>query len=228
MRRASEASLSFLGFPREKKPLHNGSYEHRVPKNKNNNSSAQCVWFNIAIGRLGRPYYTHTAPIAVPTGSTHAHILTSPTCAITWYVVQRWRRQMRKRVFLQGLWLRLGHGLAIFKNSKNWSNVFCFFTRYKCQYKKYTITFFFRSKTFTSWLQDVLLLLLSFLLWCSDDRRKNTRTRTPWCIADCLLQVLRSRLITTNYYYTVWVEFSSGLLSFVPGKSWVMDSDNGR
>ena len=32
MRRASEASLFFLGFPREKKPLHNGSYEHRVPK----------------------------------------------------------------------------------------------------------------------------------------------------------------------------------------------------
>ena len=37
MRRASEASLFFLGFPREKKPLHNGSYEHRVPKNKKQN-----------------------------------------------------------------------------------------------------------------------------------------------------------------------------------------------
>ena len=35
MRRASEASLFFLGFPREKKPLHNGSYEHRVPKIRN-------------------------------------------------------------------------------------------------------------------------------------------------------------------------------------------------
>ena len=32
MRRASEASLFFVGFPRKKKPLHNGSYEHRVPK----------------------------------------------------------------------------------------------------------------------------------------------------------------------------------------------------
>ena len=53
-------------------------------------------------------------------------------------------------------------------------------------------------RTCDSWLQDVLLLLLSFLLWCSDDRRKNTRTGTPWCIADRLLQVLRSRLIT-NY-----------------------------
>ena len=52
-------------------------------------------------------------------------------------------------------------------------------------------------KTCESWLQDVLLL--SFLLWCSDDRRKKTRTGTPWCIADWLLQVLRSRLITTNY-----------------------------
>ena len=35
MRRASEASLFFLGFPRKKKPLHNGSYEHRAPKIKN-------------------------------------------------------------------------------------------------------------------------------------------------------------------------------------------------
>ena len=43
------------------------------------------------------------------------------------------------------------------------------------------------------------VVLLPFLLWCSDDRRTNTRTRTPWCIADCLVQVLRSRLITTNY-----------------------------
>ena len=34
IRRASEASLFLLGFPREKKPLHNGSYEHRVPKIK--------------------------------------------------------------------------------------------------------------------------------------------------------------------------------------------------
>ena len=28
---------------------------------------------------------------------------------------------------------------------------------------------------------------------------KNTRTGTPWCIAEWLLQVFRSRLITTNY-----------------------------
>ena len=32
MRRASEASVFFLAFPRKKKPLRNGSYEHRVPK----------------------------------------------------------------------------------------------------------------------------------------------------------------------------------------------------
>ena len=35
MRRASEAGLFFLSFPRKKKPLHNGSHEHRVPKTKN-------------------------------------------------------------------------------------------------------------------------------------------------------------------------------------------------
>ena len=34
LRRASEASLSFLGFPREKKPPRIGSYEHRVQKIK--------------------------------------------------------------------------------------------------------------------------------------------------------------------------------------------------
>ena len=34
MRRASEASLFFFGFPRKIKPLHNGSYEHRVLKTK--------------------------------------------------------------------------------------------------------------------------------------------------------------------------------------------------
>ena len=48
--------------------------------------------------------------------------------------------------------------------------------------------------------QDVLLLLLlSFLLWFFDDRRYNTRTRTPRCIADCPLQVLRSRPVTNDY-----------------------------
>ena len=36
MRHASESSLFVLGFPRGKKPLHNGSYEHRVPKIKQN------------------------------------------------------------------------------------------------------------------------------------------------------------------------------------------------
>ena len=37
MRRASEASLFLLGFPRKKKPLHDGSCEHRVPKIKKPN-----------------------------------------------------------------------------------------------------------------------------------------------------------------------------------------------
>ena len=37
MRRASEASLFFLGFSGKNKPLHNGSYEHRVPKIKKQN-----------------------------------------------------------------------------------------------------------------------------------------------------------------------------------------------
>ena len=89
IRCASEASLSFLHFPRKKKTLHNGSYEHRVPKIKNKHYSVPgifvcvgvCVWFNIVIGDLGRPYSTHTAPMPVLMGSVHAHILTKPSCA---------------------------------------------------------------------------------------------------------------------------------------------------
>ena len=83
MKRASEASLFFLGFPREKKPFHNGSYEHRVPKIKNKTffcTRFVCVSFNIVIGHLGPPYSTHTAPMPLPTGCVHAHILTKP-CA---------------------------------------------------------------------------------------------------------------------------------------------------
>ena len=40
-----------------------------------------CVWFDIVIGHLGRPYSTHTAPMPVLTGSVHAHILTKPSRA---------------------------------------------------------------------------------------------------------------------------------------------------
>ena len=43
MRRASEARLFFIGFPRDKKSLHNGSYEHRLPKRNKKKSSVQCM-----------------------------------------------------------------------------------------------------------------------------------------------------------------------------------------
>ena len=42
MRRASEASLFFLGFPTKKMPHHNGSYEHRVPKKKHDSVPGMC------------------------------------------------------------------------------------------------------------------------------------------------------------------------------------------
>ena len=45
MRRTSEASLFFLGFPREKKPLHNGSYE---------NSFAKAIWWWMLLYRTLR------------------------------------------------------------------------------------------------------------------------------------------------------------------------------
>ena len=58
MRRTSEASLFFLCFPRKKKPLHNGSYEHRVPKIKNKTlfytrdvcvCGCLCVWMFVCV-----------------------------------------------------------------------------------------------------------------------------------------------------------------------------------
>ena len=45
MRRASEASLFFLGFPRKKKPLHNGSYE---------NPFAKAIWWWMLLYRTLR------------------------------------------------------------------------------------------------------------------------------------------------------------------------------
>ena len=39
------------------------------------------VLFNVVIGRLGRPYSTHTAPMPVLTSSVHEHILTKPSRA---------------------------------------------------------------------------------------------------------------------------------------------------
>ena len=70
-------------MPFGKTPLHNGSYEHRVPKIKNKHDSVpgMSVWFNIVIGHLGQPYSTHTAPIPVLMGSAHARILTKPSRA---------------------------------------------------------------------------------------------------------------------------------------------------
>ena len=71
----------FLAFPNKKK--------HRVPKIKNQTLFCTrdvcviqaCVWFNIVIGHLRRPYSTHTAPMPVLTGSVHVHILTKPSRA---------------------------------------------------------------------------------------------------------------------------------------------------
>ena len=87
----------FPWFSKEKKTsLHNGSYEHRVPKIKQQNTlmykyqvrlcmcdflCVLCVWLNIVIGHLGRPHSTDTAPMTVLTGSVHAHILRKPSRA---------------------------------------------------------------------------------------------------------------------------------------------------
>ena len=101
MRRVSEASLFFLGFPRKKKPLHNGSYEHRVPKiNTKHYSVCVCDSTSTSVHRTQRTRHQLQCRRVLRT-HTYSVVLTSRTCAITWYVVQSWRRQMRKRVFLQ-------------------------------------------------------------------------------------------------------------------------------
>ena len=82
MRRASEASLFFLGFRRKKKPLHNGSYEHRVPKIKN--KTFFCMYVRVIQHRnwpLRSTILNAHGTNAVLTGSVHAHILTRPSRA---------------------------------------------------------------------------------------------------------------------------------------------------
>ena len=49
MRRASEASLFLLGFPRKKKPLHNGSYERRVNKKKKKHFSVPGMFVCVCV-----------------------------------------------------------------------------------------------------------------------------------------------------------------------------------
>ena len=65
---ATESIFESIFCLQAKKPLHSGSYEHRVPKIKQTFFCTR-FWFNIVIGHLGRPYSTRTAPMPVWTGS---------------------------------------------------------------------------------------------------------------------------------------------------------------
>ena len=132
-RRASEATLFALGFPRKTKTLHNGSYEHRVPKIKNKTLfCTRDVWFNIAIGHLGPSYSTHTALMSVLTGSVHAHILTKPSRA--GFAVSR-LELIEPGAGTCVYW----HGWAAFKKLGT-----CVRTTYQVQVPvKYTMTFLF-------------------------------------------------------------------------------------
>ena len=78
MRSASKASLFSLGFPRKNSLFITGRTSIRCQKKETQHYSVPgmfvwlCVWFNIVIGHLGRPYSTHTASMPVLTGSVHA------------------------------------------------------------------------------------------------------------------------------------------------------------
>ena len=81
-RRGSEATEAVF-FLQAKKPLHDRSYEHRVPKMKN--KTLFCTRDVCVIQHRNRRLrstilYTHgTMPVL--TGSVHAHILTKPSRA---------------------------------------------------------------------------------------------------------------------------------------------------
>ena len=81
MRRASEESL-FPWFSKEK-PLHNGSYEHRVTKIKNKTSF--CTWYVCVIQHRNWPLRSTILNAhgtnASPDGSVHARLLTKPSRA---------------------------------------------------------------------------------------------------------------------------------------------------
>ena len=63
---------------KEKKLLHNGSSEAcRVLFY----FLCMFVSIKIVIGHLGRPRSTHTTPMAVPMGSVHAQVITTPSRA---------------------------------------------------------------------------------------------------------------------------------------------------
>ena len=86
LRRAKREARTpfFLGFPRKKKPLHKGSCEAcRVFFFNFFLCVFLCMFVsvNIVIGHLGRPRSTHTTPMAVPMGSVHAQVITTPSRA---------------------------------------------------------------------------------------------------------------------------------------------------
>ena len=78
MRRASEGSLFSLGFPRKKKPLHNGSYD---------NSFAKAIWWwvfyrtlrKVACTNIRKDMYVVTPRCAAAAAVVSAVVLRRPT-----------------------------------------------------------------------------------------------------------------------------------------------------
>ena len=128
MRRASDASLFFLGFPRKRKPLHNGSYEHRVPKIQKQN----ILLYNVCVIQHPLP---STALNAHGTNCTadgfyaRTHINEPYLC---YYVVCRSKlaeADAETCVFTGPVTQR--PRFCDFQKFKKMITVFCFFTRYK-------------------------------------------------------------------------------------------------
>ena len=79
---ATEDVFCLQAKKQAKKPLHRGSYEHRVPKIKNQNIFLYTCLIQHRNWPLRSTILNAHDTMPVRTGSVHAHILTKPSRAV--------------------------------------------------------------------------------------------------------------------------------------------------
>ena len=124
----------FLWFSKEKKDLFiTGRTSIGCQKLKTKHSSVQCLYVCVIEHPLpSTALNAHGTNCSADGFNARTHVNEPYLC---YCVVCRSKlaEADAETCVSQGMWLRLGHGFAIFGNSRNWSTVFCFFTRYKYQ-----------------------------------------------------------------------------------------------